>query len=142
MVFSVKFPDFADVILPADGSTTLRLLLDKLLSERGKTESYSAYLEGARAPLELNMSTAILEGHVVTINYNPPSSKRYLFIFICYYIFFFIAKPSNTSSIPPLKKAVFNLSSESGSSIGSSSSSGKGSEGVEGIDCLHIMYHI
>ena len=45
-------------------------------------------------------------------------------------IFIFIAKPSNTSSTPP-KRPVFNLSSESGSSIGSNSS-GKASEGVDG----------
>jgi hypothetical protein len=109
---TVTFPDGPDAILPADGSTTLRLLLDKTLADRGKVNSYSVYLEGARAPLELNVSTSNLEGHVITIKYNPSSTV-----------------PSSTSSIPS-KKTIFNLSSESGSSIGSSNS-GKLSDGVE-----------
>lgn len=46
--------------------------------DRGKVESYSVYLEGARAPLELNTATSNLEGHTIAIKYNPASSKLYL----------------------------------------------------------------
>ena len=38
-------------------------------------DSYSVYLEGARAPIELNMSAGNLEGHIVHIKYNPSNSK-------------------------------------------------------------------
>ena len=48
--------------------------------ERGKVDSYSVYLEGARAPLELNTTTSNLEGHTVAIKYNPASSK----LSLCY----------------------------------------------------------
>ena len=72
---SVKFPDHADVVLPANSSYTLRDLFDNMMVEKGKMDSYSVYLEGARAPIELNMSAGNLEGHIVHIKYNPSNSK-------------------------------------------------------------------
>ena len=71
----MTFPDLPDITLPVDGTTTIRQLLDKTMIDRGKVESYSVYLEGARAPLELNTATSNLEGHTIAIKYNPASSK-------------------------------------------------------------------
>ena len=72
---SVHIPDLPEIILPADGTKTLRQLFDRCLVERQKIESYSVFIEDARAPLELDISTSILEGHSVQIHFIPGASK-------------------------------------------------------------------
>ena len=46
-----------------------------MMVEKEKAHSYSVYLEGARAPMELNMSAGKLEGHTVHLKYNPSNSE-------------------------------------------------------------------
>ena len=39
------------------------------MAQKGKLSAYSAFLEGARAPLELDISAFSLEGQTVSIKY-------------------------------------------------------------------------
>ena len=39
------------------------------MAQKGKLSAYSAFLEGARAPLELDISASSLEGQTVSIKY-------------------------------------------------------------------------
>ena len=75
---SATFPDMLEIVLLADGSKTVRDLFNQVLIERGKMEPYSIYIDGARAPLELDMTSAVLDGHTVSVKYLPSSSELQL----------------------------------------------------------------
>ncbi len=64
-----------EIILLADGSKTVRDLFNQALLQRSKTQPYSIYVDGARAPLELDMSSSVLDGHTVSVKYLPSSSE-------------------------------------------------------------------